>query len=270
MSVTTTKVRSRDGTIIAMDRIGTGPSVVLVDPAFGHRKGNPQFAGLATALAPDFAVFTYDRRGRGESTDTPPFAVEREIEDLEAVIAEAGGTACVFGHSSGAIIALKAAARGASIDKVGAYEPPFIIDNSRPPLPADYFEHLRDLITSGKRREGVEYFMIEAVGVPKEMILRMRDAPVWPGLERLAPTLLYDNTICVPYQTGKPLDPREWSSIKAPVLAITGGASPAWIQNSAAALARLVPSGRFVTLVGQTHEVNPAATAPALKEFFLG
>src|SRR5207244_862270 len=148
---------------IAFDRSGEGPTLILVTGAIAARS---DAATLAARLARHFTVFAYDRRGRGESGDTAPYAVEREVEDLDALITEAGGSAFVFGHSSGAVLALEATRRLATrITKLAVYEPPFIIDDSRPPAPQDYSKRLTELVSSGRRGEAVEYFMTE-VGTP--------------------------------------------------------------------------------------------------------
>src|SRR5437588_7078896 len=170
-------VRSKDGTSIAFDQSGQGPAVVLVASAFGTRADQ---AALAAALAPSFTVFAYDRRGRGESGDTAPYAVEREVEDIDTLINEAVGSAFVLGHSSGAVLAFEAARLlPTKITKLALYEPPFIIDNSRPPAPEDYAAHLTELVSSGRRGEAVAYFMTE-VGAPAEMVAQMRQSPMWP------------------------------------------------------------------------------------------
>src|SRR5438132_403129 len=157
-------VISKDGTAIAFDQSGHGPALILVAAATATRLAE---AALAATLAPHFTMFAYDRRGRGDSGDTPPYAVEREVEDLDALINEAGGSAFVFGHSSSAVLALEAARLlGGKIEKLAIYEPPFIIDDSRPPVPQDYVPHLNELIAAGRREEAVEYFMTDAMLVP--------------------------------------------------------------------------------------------------------
>src|SRR6266704_5313300 len=185
------KVISKDGTPIAFDQSGQGPAIILVASATATRLDE---ASLAAALAPHFTVFAYDRRGRGESGDTAPYAVEREVEDIDALITEAGGSAFVFGHSSGAVLALEAARLlPTKITKLALYEPPFIVDDSHPPSPPDYASRLMELVSSGRRGEAVEYFMTE-VGTPAEMVAQMRQSPMWLGLEEVAHTLAYDAT----------------------------------------------------------------------------
>src|SRR5438552_7726832 len=170
--ITMRTVISKDGTAIAFDQSGQGPALILVAGATATRVAE---AELSAHLAPHFTVFAYDRRGRGESGDTAPYAVEREVEDIEALINEAGGSAFVFGHSSGAVLALEAARRLATkITKLAVYEPPFIVDDSRPPLPEDYVTQLTELVSSGRRSEAVEYFMTKAVGVPVQEVAQMR------------------------------------------------------------------------------------------------
>ena len=161
------KVLSKDGTPIAFDQSGQGPALILVTGAIAKRT---DAASLSAALSPHFTVFAYDRRGRGESGDTPPYAVEREVEDIDVLITEAGGAAFVFGHSSGAVLALEAARLlPTRITKLTVYEPPFIIDDSRPPMPENSAQHLTELVSSGRRGDAVEYFMTQ-VGTPAEAI----------------------------------------------------------------------------------------------------
>src|SRR3954467_14185244 len=183
------KVKSEDGTEIAYDRLGDGPALVLVGAAWNDRMSA---APLAQLLASDFSVYTYDRRGRGDSGDTQPYAVEREIEDLTAVIEEAGGSAYAFGVSSGAALALEATAGGAPITKLAMYEPPYIVDDTRPPVPDDYVEHLEELVAAGRRREVGGYFMTKAVGMPSRMVEQMLESPMAEAMEPVAHTVSYD------------------------------------------------------------------------------
>jgi pimeloyl-ACP methyl ester carboxylesterase len=261
------KVQSRDGTAVAFDRAGLGLPVIVVGGALSDRLAA---ATLAVLLAPRFTVLTYDRRGRGDSGDVPPYAVEREVEDVEALIAEAGGSAFVFGHSSGAALALEAAARGLAITRLALYEPPFIVDGTRPPMPRDYAKRLADVISSGRRGEAVEYFMKTGPGVPAEMIAQMRKSSLWPALEKMAHTLLYDAAVMGDDMSGKPLPAGRWASVSMPTLVMDGGASPVWARNSVQALTDLLPKAKRRTLDGQNHRVAPEAIAPVLEEFFAG
>ena len=262
------RVRSADGTSIAFDRSGEGPALVLVGGALSERSAA---ANLAGRLAPRFTVFAYDRRGRGDSGDTTPYAPEREVEDLEALISGVGGSAFVFGHSSGAALALMAARTPRdSISKLALYEPPFIVDDSRAPLPDDYVTALDALVSAGRRGDAVEYFMTAGVGVPEEAIAQMRDDPSWGGLEALAHTLAYDGRIVDGAMAGRPL-PAEWAtSVTVPTLVMDGGNSPPWQRRSVEALADLIPDAQRLTLEGQDHGAAPEVLAPVLESFFLG
>jgi pimeloyl-ACP methyl ester carboxylesterase len=258
-------VSSPDGTAIAFDRSGDGPPLIVVGGALSDRAAA---APLSALLEPRFTVVAYDRRGRGDSDDAPPYAVEREIEDLGAVIGVAGGEVFVFGHSSGAALALEGAIHGLPIARLALYEPPFIVDDSRPPLPGDFVEHLRELTATGRRGEAVEYFMTEGVGAPAEAIPSMRESPYWPSLEALAHTLWYDGVIMGDNMVGKPLSADRWSSVTIPTLVIDGGASPPSMRNAVQQLVDVLPNARRLTMEGQTHEVDPTLLAPVLTEFF--
>jgi pimeloyl-ACP methyl ester carboxylesterase len=260
------KVISKDGTTIAFDQVGKGPVLILVGGALSDRSaGRP----LAALLAPRFSVFSYDRRGRGDSGDTAPYAVEREVEDIEALINEAGGSASVFGKSSGAVLALQAA-RKLSITRLALYEPPFIVDDSRAPVPQDYVKHLTELVSSGRRGDAVEYFMTKAVDVPAEYVAQMRNAPSWRTMEALAHTLVYDGAVMGDTLSGKPLLAERWASVTVPTLVMDGGASPAWAHKGVQAIADILPNPQRRTLEGQTHAVAPEVLAPVLAEFFGG
>jgi pimeloyl-ACP methyl ester carboxylesterase len=259
------EVTSRDGTTIAFDRSGEGPPTILVGGALSDRGAA---ATLAMLLEPHFTVVAYDRRGRGDSGDTPPYAVDREIDDLEALIAEAGGSAFAFGHSSGAALALEAAARGLAITKLALYEPPFIVDDSRAPLPEDYVARMAELVSAGRRGDAVEYFMTTAVLVPADMVTQMRNSPMWAAMEGLAHTLPYDGAVMGDRMDGQPLPPGSWASVTAPTLVMDGGASPDWARNAVRALADVLPDARRLTLEGQDHGAAPEVVAPVLEEFF--
>ncbi|MEU8400876.1 alpha/beta hydrolase [Nonomuraea sp. NPDC048892] len=260
-------VTSADGTRIACTRAGSGPPVVLVDGALSHRARSIN-AGLASALASRFTVYTYDRRGRGESGDIAPFSPDREVEDLAAVVAEAGGPVRLYGTSSGAAVALVAAHSGVPVERLALYEPPFIVDATRPPVPGDYLRTLGDLVAADRRAEAVRYFMRVGVGLPGIVVAMMRFMPAWSSLKALAHTLPYDAAFVAPYELGTPYPASSWASVKAPTLVMDGGKSPSWIRNAAAALAEHLPEATYRTLEGQTHIVKPAALAPVLEGFF--
>jgi pimeloyl-ACP methyl ester carboxylesterase len=261
------EVRSKDGTPIAFERSGAGPPLVVV---LGSLNDRSSAAPFAEALAPHFTVYAYDRRGRGDSGDTPPYAVDREVEDIDALISESGGSALVYGHSSGAVLALEAAARGLAIPKLALYEPPFVVDDSRPPLPDDYVATLEELASSGRRGDAVAYFVMTGVGLPAEFADQMRSAPMWPALEELAPTLVYDGIIMRDTMSGRAL-PSEWAaSVTTETIVMDGGASPAWQRTAVQALTDLLPHAQRRSLDGQDHEVAPEVLAPVLVEFLVG
>jgi len=253
-------VRSRDGSTIAFDRMGEGPPLILVCGGSVDRMSNTQLAGL---LASDFTAFNYDRRGRGDSGDTPPYAIEREVEDIGALIEEAGGSANLWGSSSGAVLALIAAAGGLPITKLALWEPPFILDEDRRP-PADQVEQYDRMIAEGRRGDAVEYFMSKVVGMPPEFVAGARSQPWWSATEALAHTLAYDARIMGDYSVPTDLA----ASVKVPTLVIAGGADFPWMRQTAQAVADALPDGQAITLEGQGHDVDPAVLAPALKEFF--
>ena len=262
-------VTSQDGTTIAFDKAGSGPAVILVNGATAYRASDPFMAHLAELLGNYFTVYNYDRRGRGDSGDTRPFAKEREMEDLQALVEGAGGKAMVFGISSGAVVSLDAAAVTPGMTKVGVYEPPLIVDDSRQPVPADYAEHLTQLSAEGKRDEAFEYFLTQAVGIPAEYIGGIKqDQATWSGVTRVAHTLAYDAAFVGTLMQGKPLPTDRWVKVSVPVLVADGGASDAWIHHGADALANVLPHASRLTLEGQTHEVDPKVLAPVLSEFF--
>ena len=253
---------SKDGTTIAYDQSGQGLAVILVCGGSTDRSAN---APLAALLAQHFAVFNYDRRGRGDSGDTTPYAVAREVEDIDAVITAAGGSACLYGTSSGAALALEAAASGLAITKLALWEPPFILDESGRP-PADQVERYDKFIAAGRRGDAVEYFMAKVVGLPAEFVAFARTQPWWPGQEALAHTLAYDATVMGDYS----LPVERAASVTAPTLVIAGGADFPWMRDTAQALADALPDGQTRTLEGQGHNVDPAVLAPVLVEFFVG
>ncbi len=260
------KVRSEDGTEIAYDRMGDGPAVVLVGAAWNDRMSA---APLAQLLADDFSVYTYDRRGRGDSGDTRPYAVEREIEDLSAVIEAAGGSACAFGDSSGAALSLEAAAGGAPIARLAMYEPPYIVDDTRPPIPDDYVEHLDQLASEGKRNEILRYFMTVAAGMPAEMTEQLASSPMAKAMEPLAHTVAYDGRVMLRGgMSGRPLPRRFTDAVTVPTLVMDGGASPAWMRNAARALVAVLPDVQYRTLEDQDHAAPPDVLAPEIEEFF--
>jgi pimeloyl-ACP methyl ester carboxylesterase len=253
-------VTSRDGTTLAYDRLGDGPPVVLVSGGSVDRTSN---AGLAEQLADTHRVYNYDRRGRGDSADTPPYAIEREVEDIAAVLEVAGGSAHLYGSSSGGGLAMHAAAAGLPVRRLALWEPPYNV-NGRPDLPADTASVYRELVEAGRRGDAAEYFMAKVVGMPPEFLAQARQAPWWAQQEAIAHTLAYDATIMGDYTL--PVDVAK--AITVPTLIVVGGASFGFMRETADALAELIPNAQVVAVEGQAHNVDPAALAPVLKRFF--
>lgn len=260
--------RSADGTPIAFDRRGDGPPIVLVTGALGSRTFDPLLTPLAEQLASRFTTVVYDRRGRGESGDTPPYAVEREVDDLAALITEVGGRAGLYGISSGAMLALAAADQLEGITALALYEPPFIVDGGRPALPAGYVDHLDTLVAEDRRSEAVEYFMTTAVGIPAAYLQPMKADPSWAGMTAVAHTLPYDGRIAADLMAGRPLPHDRWSGVTAPTLVVTGGESAPFFHTGAGALVEVLAHARHEVLDGQDHAVDPGALAPLLTRFF--
>lgn len=260
-------VTSKDGTTIAFDKTGDGPPLILVGGATATRAAAVEVAG---ALAEHFTVYAYDRRGRGDSGDKQPYAVEREIEDIAAVIDAAGESTYVFGHSSGAVLALRAAASGLDIAKLAVYEPPFILDDSRPPLPDDYTDHLDELIAAGRNEDALAYFMRVAVRIPDEYIEGMKDSPMWESSVAVAHTIAYDGRIMGDTMSGKPLSPEPWNVIAIPTLVMDGGSSEPFMHNGARSLAGHIPNAQHRTLEGQDHGPADDVLVPELAKFFAG
>jgi pimeloyl-ACP methyl ester carboxylesterase len=253
--------RSADGTAIAYERTGSGPPLVLVGGAFSNRHGA---AYLTPPLVDAYTVYAYDRRGRGDSGDTPPYAVEREIDDLHALLAAAGGSAFVYGHSSGAVLSLLATASGLPATKLAVYEPPFMLDGTRERPSADYAARVQAAVDAGDRSTAAQTFFREAVQIPEPLLEGMIDSPAWPSMLEVAHTIPYDNAIV----GDGSLPTARLATITVPTLAIAGDASPDWAQRSVAELAATIPGAREVRLAGQTHQVDPAVLAPVLREFF--
>lgn len=259
------KVRSRDGTEIAYESTGQGPTLILVAGAFSDRTARTAGTPLAALLASRFTAISYDRRGRGDSTDTAPYAVAREVEDLEAVISDTGGSAFVYGISSGAVLAIEATIAKLPIKRLALYEPPLLIDDSRSRPPADFADQLAALAASGRRGDAAAKFLTEGVNVPPAQVAQMRAAPFWSGLEKLAHTLAYDATLTA---DGASLIARA-KAIAIGALVLDGGNSPPWMRQGVKALAEALPKGQYRTLAGQTHDIAPDVLRPELEAFFV-
>lgn len=261
-------VTSKDGTRIAYDKTGGGAPVILVDGAFCYRQFGPM-PKLATRLAERFTVVTYDRRGRGESGDTAPYSVEREVEDIRALVDVVGGAASLVGLSSGAVLAMRAAASGLPVRKLALYEPPLVVAGAPSP-PPDRYAEVRAHVEAGRRGKAVGTFM-RMVGMPAILLPFMRIMPgVWSRLTAVAHTLPYDFDVLGDTGAGKPM-PEElrgtMASIKVPTLVGLGGKSPPYMRHTAETVAKAIPGAQLRVLEGQTHNVSDKALAPILVEF---
>ncbi|MFF8638343.1 alpha/beta fold hydrolase [Streptomyces pilosus] len=255
-------ISSRDGTLLAYESAGRGTPIVLVS---GAMSTGATLAPLAAPLSERFRVVVYDRRGRGASGDTAPYAVEREVEDLAALIDAVGGEAALYGVSSGGALALRAAASGLPVRHVAVYETPFAMSAEDLAERARYTEELTAALAEGRRGEAVELFL-RLTGLGEAVIEGARQSPMWAAMESMAPSLAHDDAVM-----GDGGVPRELlSGIGVPVLSIAGEASPAWMREAARAIAESVPRGTHRALGGQTHMVEPDVLAPVLADFFKG
>ncbi|MGH3244104.1 MAG: alpha/beta fold hydrolase [Spirillospora sp.] len=265
-------VTSADGTAIAYTAWGGGAPIVLVDGATAHRATTPEDAQTAELLAAEFQVISYDRRGRGESGDTAPYAVEREIEDLAAIIEQVGGggPATVFGWSSGALLALHAAQAGAPVARLVLWEPPVVVGDVRPPLPSDYVERLDAAVAEGRPGDAVALFMTATAGVPEDAVAEMRQSDFWPGLEAIAPTIAYDGRIVGDTMSGRPLRTELWDRVSVPVLVLHGDGTWPALTAGAKAVAAHLPTATLRAVPGENHSTTADVLAPVLREFIQG
>ena len=257
------KVTSNDGTEIAYEKRGTGPAVILVDGALCSRSFGPM-SKLAELLAPHFTAYNYDRRGRGDSGDTQPYALRREVEDMEALINEAGGSAFVFGTSSGACLTLEAALKlGDRVKKLAMYEAPYNSEKAVQQAWKEYRKELAELLAADRRGDAAALFM-KSVGTPDDQIDGMRHAPVWSMFEAVAPTLAYD---AAALGEDRSIPIKRAAKVVTPALVMNGTVIP-FMLDTAQALANAIPQAQHRTLDGQTHDVNLEVLAPVLVEFF--
>jgi pimeloyl-ACP methyl ester carboxylesterase len=263
-------VTSTDGTTIAYEQIGVGPAIILISSALADRADT---AKLAKELSESFTVINYDRRGRGKSTDAPLYSVEREIEDLEALL-NTVGPAYLFGSSSGAALALDAAHRlGSQVQGLFLYEPPFIVDDSRPPIASDLVEQVQKLLAANRRSDAVRLFFTKGMGIPGFVVAMMRWLmPGWSKMADMAHTIPYDLAVLSGTQAGRPLPAARWASVQTPVLVMVGGKSEAFFHTGAQALADLLACGRYRSLDGRDHGAPmtaPKVLAAVVRDFFL-
>lgn len=260
-------VISKDGTKIAYDEVGQGTPVIIVGGAFSYRKFK-DLVQLAEILSSDHLVINYDRRGRDDSGDNQPYSVQKEVEDLEAVIDAVGGKAYVYGISSGGALALEAAdVLPTKITRLALYEAPYLVDDTGKTMSSDYLPRLQEHISKNDRSQAIKQFLPE-VGAPALVVAIMQITPVWKKLKSLAHTLPYDIAIIAPYRVGQPYPESKWTKVSMPTLVMDGGKSPTGMRHAMEALAAKLPHATYKTLPGQTHMIKNAVLAPALMEFF--
>lgn len=262
-------VRSADGTTIAFDAWGDGQPLIMIDGATAYHGINHTNAEVGQLLSDAFRVYAYDRRGRGESTDTAPYTIDRELEDLAALIDDAGAPAMVFGWSSGGVLALDAAAAGLPITGLALFEPPFVVDDARPPLPSDYVEQLDAAVADGRPGDAAVLFMTAAAGIPADFVAGMREAPFWPTVEAVAHTIAYDGRVMGTTMSGHPLPRDRWAAITVPVLVMHGNDTEPWLAAGARAAAEHLPTATLKPVPGEQHSTTSDVLAPALRQFAL-
>ncbi|MEW5656226.1 alpha/beta fold hydrolase [Streptomyces cinereoruber] len=265
------RVTSADGTEIAFEQSGRGPAVVLVASALADRSDTTKLAAL---LAQHFTVINYDRRGRGASGDAATYAPDREIEDIAALVEHVGGSASLFGSSSGAVLALRAAAAGVNVDRLALYEPPFVVAEGDDGPPKDLAQQITALLAEGRHSDAVKYFMTRVQGMPGIAVFFMKLMPkIWTNLTKLASTLPYDIAVMGDTQQGKPLEAEEWKGVAVPTRVLTGGKSPAAFQRAALAVTEILSQADHRTLPGLNHGavvMAPKKIAPQIIEFIKG
>ncbi|MDQ0062889.1 alpha/beta fold hydrolase [Paenibacillus harenae] len=265
-------VISKDGTKIAYDKAGQGQALILVAGAFSYRKF-PGQVQLASLLSEHFTVYNYDRRGRGDSGDALPYAIAREIEDLQAMMNEAGGSAYVYGLSSGAVLALQAAASGVNMTKLVLHEPPFVVDTAGHMPPAHFTKRVTELIADNRRADAINYFMTKGMGAPSFVVGLMRLMPgVWPRLMAVAHTLPYDAALLDGYNEGKPLPSQLWSGVTMPALVLEGTESPISLRHGAQSLVEVLPNAQLLSRkgLGHTKKLDANRISKELLSFFIG
>jgi pimeloyl-ACP methyl ester carboxylesterase len=261
---------SKDGTFIAYEQTGSGPAIILVSAALADRDGARR---LARQLSSTFTVINYDRRGRGKSGNTEPYSVEREVEDLVALVNSVGPPVFLFGSSSGAVLALDAATRlGSNVTKLFLYEPPFIVDGSRPPIPDTLIQEISASLSANNRDGAVALFFGKGMGIPAPGITFMRwMLPAWSDMKKIAHTAPYDFMVLAGTQAGKPLPAERWAQVRAPALVAAGSKGELFFHSGAKALVGRLAAAQYRSLDGLDHSavlMAPQALAAAIREFF--
>jgi len=248
-------VTSRDGTRIAYERHGSGPGVVFVPGVFND---HTRCADLASALATDHTTILYDRRGRGGSGDTAPYAIEREVEDLAALVSLCDGPATVFGYSSGAVLALLAASSGVPMSGLVMFEPPYAFGH---PVDAGLPGRLAELVAADRPGDAVAMFQTDAIGLPPQTVAHIRQSPMWPGLVAMAPSMVYDATLTITLATPT----AAMTAVTTPALIMYGAGTWPRLRDAAHELAKLMPATRLIEVDAANHDIPTAETAEAIR-----
>jgi pimeloyl-ACP methyl ester carboxylesterase len=273
--ITVETIASPDGTKIAFDRYvgGDAGTVILITGALSSRT-LPKMRQTAEALATHgLTVINYDRRGRGDSGDTPGvYDLEHEIDDLGALVAAAGGSASLFGWSSGAALALRAAASGriAGIQRVIAFEPPFIVDHEYHVPPAGLTERLHELVAANRRSDTVRFYMTNAMGIPAMFVMLLRISPMWSKLKATANSTPHDWAVMAELMRGEPLSPNDWAVVTVPTLVLAGGKSEPVLRKAAKAIAEVLPNAEYREVPNLSHNPDVRLLEPVAAEFLTG
>lgn len=255
-------VKSKDGTVLAYNTYGAGPALVCITGAGTFRQFKPVVKEAKT-FAKEFTVYSYDRRGRGDSGNTLPYSLDREIEDIEAIIDAAGGEAYIYGHSSGAVLALEAALRiEPKISKAIIHDASYVHDQTEKRSYAVLRSKVQSFIDAGENAGAMRAFL-KGIGLPKAFVYLLQFTPDWRMMTKLAPTLEYDMTLTSDIP---PLD--RLSAIKVPIQVVYGGKNPVGIEDVAEQLVRTIPNAALIRLDKQTHIVKPNVILPLLTKFF--
>jgi pimeloyl-ACP methyl ester carboxylesterase len=263
-------VTSSDGTRIAYDSYGEGPAVILVGGALGYRKF-AKFEQIAAALSEHCTVINYDRRGRGDSGEAGPVSVQREVDDIAALIDAAGGRASLWGWSSGGAVALRAAAADIGVEKLMVYETPFKTDPDAKYPADDYGQRLERIIATGDRTAAAKHFMRNGVGIPAPIVAVMSLMPMFKRFAVNGHTLMFDYDALGDHNMhGSPLRADEWATVTCPTLVAYGAKTAAGLRHASHQLADVLPNATLRELPGQNHNISPSALVPVLAEFVTG
>lgn len=254
---------SADGTAIGFDRYGDGPAVIFIGGATEYRTPGQVTTQAAQQLAErGYTTIDYDRRGRGQSGDTPPWSLDREVDDLMALLEGIDAPIALYTSSSGATVALAAIGAGADVTKLALYEPPFFKGIHL----TEHLTSLQLLLNAGDNDAAARYNLTNVVGLPSTAVEKMAREPWWADLVNVAPTLLYDLT-AVHEINVDPRWARRWSAVEVPAVVYSGQHTFPGLTQAADDVAAALPDAKRVVLAGQGHKPAPEAIVPSLADF---